>query len=284
VSDDVCGPVPGFKCYGRAPNDAQAFCTKADCKTDADCDFPGYYCATVDKAPNVRERARSFGETVKWCLPRTQCAPCKSDAECSDADGPQACIKDNTGASYCMKTCSANGECKRDHACSDKDGQRVCFPIGGACRGDGTICARCSNDDECASKFCLSDTYTDERSCAAEADTARCEYQRCRVMGGNPVNSDCESNKCIPESASSGICAAAATKEPRDAGAPDADVDGGGADAGVYVAGSCRGTNVPDKAYRLCLELKGKPYCTGRKDLPGGGSYPGCYSRDTAAR
>jgi hypothetical protein len=301
ASDEVCGPLPNFKCFARAPFDAQAFCTIADCTADSDCTAPGYYCATVDEAPNLREAKRSFGKTLRWCLPRTQCAPCAADADCSTAEGEQRCVKDRSGVPSCMKVCAANGECLRDHACNveQPDGAKVCFPIGGACKGDGTICSRCGSDDDCATKLCLADPLTDERNCAGSAEATKCSFVACRIVNGTPQNTDCESGWCIRDTATTGVCAAgtaigkadastdASTAAASDAGEPersDAGSDFDGGDAGPVAPESCRGANVPKGAFRVCTQATKNAYCVGLKQLPSGGSYPGCFSRETSGR
>lgn len=269
-ADASCGPVAGFKCFARNPTDAAAFCTIADCKADADCGLSTYYCATVDRAPNITEKERSYGETRKVCLPRTQCAPsvCKTDADCAqNVDGSQKCIKDDSGASYCMKECTGNGNCTKDAVCESHDGANVCYPGNKVCKGDGKFCARCNNDDECESKLCMSDAYTEERNCAAPAaDQPTCYRPPAPVKD-------------------------AGAGDAGDAGDLDAgDMDGGDAtvDAGPAKIATCSDIKSPQaNGFVACLDKGFEPkytkaYCVGFKGLngdPNNGTFFGCYSR-----
>jgi hypothetical protein len=290
--DDVatqCGP--GFDCYTRFNADAQGICTKRDCKADTDCLAPSMYCATLNK-PSLDGGARPVGETASVCLPRTQCSPCNSDADCPlDQNTPQSCVSDGT-AKYCMRQCDNDDTCVQSASCQDKGGSKVCFPSSGSCKGDGTLCAGCVADKDCASGWCVQDpsNYSDERYCAGAADIAPCVYDECTlVRRGNSLLSDgskdCESGWCLQAdsfgaandagvASAPGVCAAAPTKEyMRDAGAPVND-------AGVPVVASCRGANVPKGSYPFCVRGAGsKSYCVGWQQLPGGGQFWGCYSR-----
>jgi hypothetical protein len=258
----ACGPVAGFKCYAKNPTDAAAFCTITDCKTDADCGLSSYYCATVDRAPNIKETARSYGETVKVCLPRTECAPCKADADCSQgASGSHKCVKDDSGSSFCMKECGSNTNCTRDAVCESHDGANVCYPGNKVCKGDGKFCARCTNDDECESKICMSDDYTEERNCAAPPADAPATCYR-------------------------------PPAPPKDAGAGDGgdagDTDAGDPDAAPPKTATCSDVKSPQtNGYVACLDSKYDPkftkaQCVGFKGLngdPNNGTFFGCYSR-----
>ena len=65
-NNKACDTGDGFACYGASPTDANAFCTVYDCHADSDCPG-GWWCATVDNAPNVTTATRSFGQTHTAC-------------------------------------------------------------------------------------------------------------------------------------------------------------------------------------------------------------------------
>jgi hypothetical protein len=131
----------GFACYGISPSDANAFCTQFGCLGDSDC-VGGWWCATVDDAPNVTTLKASWGKTRQVCLPRGYCAPCQLDHDCAlTPDGqPQYCVADSQGNGYCTPRCTATSSCAADAACVPR--WRVCRSIPAA----GMPCTR---DEDC---------------------------------------------------------------------------------------------------------------------------------------
>jgi hypothetical protein len=116
-----CDAKQGFWCNARSPTDADAYCTKFQCASDADC-RGGWWCATENVAPNASSNARSNGTTVRVCEPRNYCATCKTDLDCDSTSGvPEHCVADKSGTrSYCSPECTkptdptgglANGGC-----------------------------------------------------------------------------------------------------------------------------------------------------------------------------
>lgn len=139
TNNPSCDAADMFWCYGTSPTDASAFCTVFGCTADTDC-AGGFWCATVNLAPNIKTDTPSFGPTRSVCLPRTYCSPCKLDHDCpAAADGTQQhCATDAQGNGYCTTQCSSNANCALDATC--KNWQSLCTPAQGA---------SCQSDEDC---------------------------------------------------------------------------------------------------------------------------------------
>jgi hypothetical protein len=139
IDNPACDGNDGFGCYGVSPTDANAFCTIYDCAQDSDCPG-GWWCATVDKAPNVTTTKRTWGQTRTVCLPRSYCAPCQEDHDCAPAPNgtAQHCVPDAQGNGFCAPECAGNANCALDAAC--KHPWALCMPAQGA---------TCKSDDDC---------------------------------------------------------------------------------------------------------------------------------------
>lgn len=169
--NQACDSANGFICYGTGPTDANAYCTHPGCTTDLDC-TPGYWCGTVDNAPNVKASARTFGKTRPVCLKHDYCSPCGADRDCPVIDGKQSrCADDFAGGKYCATVCTATTECRLDAACNNPlaDGTKVCAPRAGTCKGDGSLCSPCRSDADCTDGYCIKGNYTPERFCSVKA-------------------------------------------------------------------------------------------------------------------
>jgi hypothetical protein len=161
-----CDVANGFACYGTSPTDANAFCTRFDCKDDASC-APGWWCKAVNVAPNVTTAKATFGMTRSVCLPRDYCAPCQSDRDCpTSLDGAQQhCTADAQGTRYCSPECATDANCNLDAACVNW--QSVCMPAAGSA---------CHSDDDCppstqnVAQHCQMGQCTPE--CAGDRDCA----------------------------------------------------------------------------------------------------------------
>jgi len=134
-----CDVTNGFACYGTSPTDANSFCTLYGCTVDTDC-AGGWWCATVNDAPNLETDKPSYGATRPVCLPRAYCAPCKLDHDCpAAADGTQQhCGADSQGNGYCTSQCATDANCPLDATC--QNWQSLCTPAQGA---------SCLSDDDC---------------------------------------------------------------------------------------------------------------------------------------
>ncbi len=170
-------------CFAQTPGDGEAYCTRFDCKADAECGA-GFYCATVNKAPNATTYTRTFGETRKVCAKRsTFCAPCSADVDCASRGyhGPQLrCVAGAAGTKFCTSECATDGNCAREAACKEISGVKVCAPIFGACTGAGSLCDRCTSDASCKQgAFCIDQEYTKERSCSAVPEGGVCAAGKC---------------------------------------------------------------------------------------------------------
>jgi hypothetical protein len=170
----ACGKTQGFGCYGQSTTDASAFCTFFACTSDANC-TQGWWCATVNEAPNVTTDRPSPGVTRNVCLPRTYCAPCRSDRDCAPSHTansvPAHCVADSQGNNFCAPVCATSANCTLDATCVGQ--WSMCTPGAGA---------KCSTDDDCP------------------------------PAGG--VYQHCDNHKCTPECASDAACAGGQTCQP----------------------------------------------------------------------
>jgi hypothetical protein len=184
----ACDSGQYFWCYGRSPTDGAAFCTQYQCTADGDC-RGGWWCATINKTPNVLSTARSVGETTTVCLPRTYCSPCGSDVDCPLSDGArQHCVNDAVGGKLCAPECGGDSNCHQEAACEARDeagGAKVCVPRAGVCVGDGGLCSPCRSDADCKDGVCASSSYSTERFCViANADGHRCSRDATNHLTG----------------------------------------------------------------------------------------------------
>jgi hypothetical protein len=177
----ACDTVDTFGCYGISPTDANAFCTILDCTADSDCKG-GWWCATIDVAPNVSSTTRSFGKSRTACLPRTYCASCQSDHDCSAApDGqPQHCVPDSAGGSFCSNACGKDANC----------------PLDAQCKAPWAVCAprTCANDGDCQK-------YAPKEACFGGTCQLPCNRDTdCPPSNGLPQHCDSGSGACVPQS------------------------------------------------------------------------------------
>lgn len=179
-----CGSTQGFGCYGQSTTDASAFCTFFGCTSDANC-TQGWWCATVNQAPNVTTDRPSLGATKSVCLPRTYCAPCRSDRDCAPShttdSAPAHCVADSQGNNFCAPVCATSANCALDANCVEQ--WSMCTPGAGA---------MCTSDDDCP------------------------------LAGG--VYQHCDKSHCTPECASDAACANGQTCQPVRACVPRAGV------------------------------------------------------------
>ncbi len=192
-ANPACDSDQNFWCYGQSPTDGAAFCTQYDCATDAEC-RGGWYCATINAAPEVRTAARTVGQTRTACLPRTYCAPCASDVDCVSVDGArQHCVSDAAGGKYCAPECGSDSQCNQEAKCADsaEAGAQVCTPNAGACVGDGSFCSPCRSDADCTGGACVSSSYSTEHFCTTPSDGG-CTYAD--SAGTCKLNAKCPTN------------------------------------------------------------------------------------------
>lgn len=171
-----CDTAQGFFCFGIAPDDGAAYCTRYNCETDRDCGAT-FYCGDANIGPNVKTKKRTIGQTQKVCLKRDYCSPCVADLDCPPLDGrPQHCIVDSKdGKSFCTPECEKTDNCNRDAKCvvNPNGGKNICFPNAGQCVGDGSYCTPCRSDADCGQDgACTKGQYTQERFCAKKAASA----------------------------------------------------------------------------------------------------------------
>lgn len=151
LSDADC-EAWGLACFADGPADQEAVCS-LECSANGDC-------------PEMMV-CKNKGET-KICRTAGYCDLCEDDEQCGDNG---RCIEDKTGASFCSYPCVKDDpeSCGAGNFCN-KVGQGLedyyCFPMFGACKGDGTHCTPCQNDDDCLKGHeCHENAYTFERYC-----------------------------------------------------------------------------------------------------------------------
>lgn len=176
LTNPACDTAQGFYCYGISPSDGEAYCTRYGCEADTDC-AAGFWCATVNVAPNVANAKRSpIGSVQTVCLQRTYCSPCKVDLDCQPIGGKaQHCVADTGGTTYCAPECDSDQSCHNEAKCVDPGGlgTKVCFPRAGVCVGDGQLCSPCRNDKDCGDDgVCVKGQYTTEHTCAKKSATS----------------------------------------------------------------------------------------------------------------
>jgi hypothetical protein len=187
-NNPACDSAAGFACYGSSPTDANSLCTRFDCAT-GDC-RAGWWCATVNQAPNVTTDKATFGPTRPVCLPRTYCSPCQTDSDCpATADGvAQHCATDTKGAGYCTVECGNASNCALDATCAKWES--LCTPSQGAA---------CKTDDDCrptadrVAQHCETGQCTPE--CGADSD--------CSPAASAPAQTCQEHRLCAPRA---GVC------------------------------------------------------------------------------
>ena len=167
----ACSVETGFACYAAGTTDPLAYCTQYDCTVDLDC-AGGFYCGTINTAPNANTDNHTFGTTRNVCLKRNYCSPCAGDIDCPVVDGQQMrCTADDAGGRYCSNPCTTTSNCRLDAACNGvaDDGSKVCRPRAGACKGDGTLCSPCASDADCPNGFCIKAGYSPEKFCSVKS-------------------------------------------------------------------------------------------------------------------
>jgi hypothetical protein len=189
VTNPGCDSDQGFFCYGTAPTDGDAYCTRYGCELDSDCGA-GFWCGQINRAPNVAKAKRSYGEVDKVCLRRTFCSTCKVDLDCPPVLGrPQHCATDANGGGFCAPECDANEACNNEAKCVALEGlaSKICYPRANVCVGDGSVCSPCRVDSDCgADGACVKGSYTTERTCAKKVG-ACAECPKDVTAGGKRV-------------------------------------------------------------------------------------------------
>jgi hypothetical protein len=174
INPCLAAECKALACQTTGEGDADAYCTRQDCASDADC-AGGFYCGITrdpheicnsdpQKGDNnlcgmtseacINKSALGQGNTLfegsmcilrKTCLKRGQCAPCATDLDCSQL--PLQTCKQIGGEGRCARACSLDKDCDPDYACLEGS----CIPRFGACKGSGNFCEPCQSDEDCAS-------------------------------------------------------------------------------------------------------------------------------------
>ena len=173
----ACDKAQGFYCQFSDRNDPNAFCSLYGCQSDSEC-AGGYYCGDANVIPSAPRAKRTIGETERYCLPRTYCAPCEHDVDCGPADDgqKQRCAADANGKGFCTKPCTKDTNCADEAKCVDYDDTKVCYPIAQVCVGDGNFCSPCRSDADCTAGggACVKSRYSTEKTCTV-ASKVKCE-------------------------------------------------------------------------------------------------------------
>lgn len=225
---DECKQDPSWMCNGLV-GDPDAYCTKFDCATDADC-AGGMWCGIMrdfhtvcgqeatypsigDPDPGACIDPADFtkdGKTYRLgpatlirnvCLKRGYCAECESDLDCSLTPG-NLCVKTAANSKgYCSKGCAPDkGGCPWEGAstCAEAVPSKgaTCNPTYGACVGNKDVCTPCRNDMDCwdpsspGRKMCLRAMNSLEPYCV-DLDTACASDTDCPVVQPGNVRMKC---------------------------------------------------------------------------------------------
>jgi hypothetical protein len=187
-NNPACDWSQGFRCLARSPTDGDAYCTQFFCQSDADC-AGGWWCATVNYAPNAVSSRRSSGQTFTACQPRNYCSPCSADVDCDSSTGVREhCILGEHGTHYCAPECKDGSNCVNTDSectnledtglCPGKGATCVCAARARECTGDGLLCSPCRSDADCKDGgLCLLADYSTEHFCGARSKVP-CTIQR----------------------------------------------------------------------------------------------------------
>jgi hypothetical protein len=199
---EACQPLT---CNTFGEGDAEAYCTRTDCKEDADCPG-GFYCGAQrvnlnicgkegDKGPSAfplcgddpeapcvaeadfQANGNNYFEGSvclmrTMCLKREPCTSCATDIDCSDPD--MRCARTPADqAQVCATLCNpANpGDCPLDEQCDTNAlvtpiaGVGACVPRFGKCKGTGAFCDPCLDDRDCGATGVCLTASGTERAC-----------------------------------------------------------------------------------------------------------------------
>ena len=210
MGNKACGTALGFGCYGTTTTDANAFCTKFGCGSDADC-TQGWWCSTVNQTPNVESDKLALGATRTVCLPRTYCSPCASERDCAPPQMANPtlthCLPDSHGTNLCAPVCATQSNCPLDAACVAQ--WSMCTPgAGKACSTDDDCPLAAGIYQHCDSKHCTPECASDAGCAAGQS----CQLVRtCMPRAGACVgdgsfcspcrsDADCAGGYCIDAS------------------------------------------------------------------------------------
>jgi len=156
----MCAAYPGASCV--ADGSGRKSCTIAkSCHTQPDDCGLGFACRLLPgDATNRFSMARA-------CVPRGDCDPCTTDADCSGAG--TACVTAVGGTeSFCARSCEPGGtSCDPSSACTAVgDRGNFCVPRSGTCHGDMSPCSACRDNHDCGpSGVCQVVQETREQFC-----------------------------------------------------------------------------------------------------------------------
>ncbi len=172
----------GYACVQIRDSDPYAYCTTA-CSTDRQCP-PSYFCGTEQ------------GDPTRKCLRRELCAPCELNEQCVTEIYPDGvCADDGSGMMACSKACDPEGEtCPPVFACTGAGAEAHCTHKSGSCSGDGTMCAPCQTDPDCAQTAgsrCIRLYFSGEKFCSPPCGAGCPVGSFCASIGGG--------NSCIPD-------------------------------------------------------------------------------------
>lgn len=220
-----CTPLT---CVTSGEGDANAYCTRPDCQSDADCPG-GYECGVVRDPHEIcnsdpkKGNGGLCGETNepcvdpssfgmknsyfegplclmrKVCLKRTQCAPCETDLDCSLVDA-QRCVTIDDGK-HCARVCNSDVDCERDYQCDAAAG--ACVPRFGRCKGEGKLCEPCRNDTDCGgadtSRLCFRASLSGQLGCVDLSIPCRADAECPKAPNG-------ETGTCTSNGTTDGEC------------------------------------------------------------------------------
>jgi hypothetical protein len=187
IDHDIC--ADGFSCIFDPDSDVDpyAYCT-TECADDRDCPAE-YTCTTLGGAMQ--------------CQRNSNCSPCTLDEECQTPRVPDGkCVMDATlGSKVCSKACTAGGEsCDPAFECIGDGDDAACVHMSGSCESDGSMCAPCATDADCAdtpNSTCLELYFSHEKFCSTPCPCTAPFF--CANVGGL--------QRCVPPNEWNNSCA-----------------------------------------------------------------------------
>lgn len=234
---EVADCTTPLSCLTSGPGDANAFCTKQDCASDADC-AGGYYCGVTRDPHGICNssnpakgdnnlcghtsdpciNASDLGKTDstfegqlcilrKTCIKRDTCAPCETDLDCSQIPNSRCIALANDMKKRCAPTCKVSSDCGPSYEClpvdpAAPDGEHACYHRFGACVGTGQFCEPCVDDTDCGpltgSSICLEASDGSKGCVDLKVLNQACTTNADCPKAPNGQNAECAGGTCAP--------------------------------------------------------------------------------------
>ncbi|MCO4764033.1 MAG: thrombospondin type 3 repeat-containing protein, partial [Myxococcales bacterium] len=180
------------------------------CQTNADC-LSGYCmpagdgkkvcstgCSKTCPSGFSCQGVKKEGQTAFVCVPvqHNDCAPCEDLSQCGATDEVCGVVGAPGGApaTYCLRTCKANGDCPSGSACEDVAGKagadlgKACVPKTGSCVCTATLDG---TQQDCSETNSFG-TCKGERSCAGAKGWSVCSAAKPAAETCDGQDNDCD--------------------------------------------------------------------------------------------